>query len=440
MLRRLAPTTKAQWAWCFYDWADSAFATSILAVFFPVYFAKVIMPPEGISVGLGPLRWHTHAASLWGYTVSTSLLCVALLAPWLGRWTDGHGTRKQVLLLTAFGGAAATSFLAWTQPGAVFGALALFITAYAGFSASEIFYNAFLPHITAESQQDWLSGLGYAFGYVGGGVLLAVHLVLLYHPHWIGLETTDQVIRFAFFTVGLWWAFFTIPCALWLPRNPPKPANALNVPSRSALALWKDLRSHPRVMALIVAYFFYNNGIQTVITMASVYGATELNLSTASLTGAFLMTQWIAFPGATVLAFAAESYGTRRVLLGSLAVWCAVVLFAYGMQSGLHFWVLAAVVGFILGGSQALSRSLFSRMIPPEMSAEFFGFFAIGGKFSAILGPAVFGVLRDLFGTPRPAILALLVFFLIGAVILAALKGDGPMPNGSASDDVAHVN
>lgn len=417
------PTTRAQWAWCLYDWADSAFATSILAVLFPVYFAKVIMPPEGISVGVGPVRWHTHAASLWGYTVSASLLCVAVLAPWLGRWADGRGTRKQVLLLTAFGGAAATSFLAWTQSGAVFRALLIFIAAYAGFSASEIFYNAFLPHICSEPEQDWLSGLGYAFGYVGGGLLLAVHLLLLYHPHWIGMETTDQAVRFAFFTVGLWWALFTIPCALWLPRNPPKPAEVKS-PTRSALALWKDLRSQPHAAALIVAYFFYNNGIQTVITMASVYGATELGLSTASLTGAFLMTQWIAFPGATLLASAAQSFGTRRVLLGSLAVWGMVVLFAYGMRSALHFWILAAVVGFILGGSQALSRSLFSRMIPREKSAEFFGFFAIGGKFSAILGPAVFGVLRDVFGTPRPAILALLVFFIIGAVILAVIRGE----------------
>ena len=384
------------------------------------------MPPEGISLGVGALRWHTHAASLWGYTVSASLLGVAIIAPLLGRWADSRGTRKPVLLAAAFGGAAATSLLACAQAGAVFRALVIFIVAYAGFSASEIFYNAFLPHITSESEQDWLSGLGYAFGYVGGGLLLAVHLVLLYHPRWVGLETTDQVVRFAFFTVGLWWAFFTVPSALWLPPNPPKPADAVNGRARSALALWKDLRSRPRAAAMIVAYFFYNNGIQTVITMASVYGATELGLSTASLTGAFLMTQWIAFPGATLLAWAAERCGTRRVLLASLAVWCAVVLFAYGMRSAVHFWILAAVVGFILGGSQALSRSLFSRMIPREKSAEFFGFFAIGGKFSAILGPAVFGLLRDLFGTPRPAILALLVFFLVGAAILAALRGDNP--------------
>ena len=173
---------------------------------------------------------------------------------------------------------------------------------------------------------------------------------------------------------------------------------------------------------MVVAYFFYNNGIQTVITMASVYGATELGLSTKSLTGAFLMTQWIAFPGATLMAGAGERFGTRRVLLISLALWCGVVLFAYGMRSSLHFWILAAVVGFILGGSQSLSRSLFSRLIPGKKSTEFFGFFAIGGKFSAILGPFVFGVIRDVFGTPRPAILSLAVFFLIGAAMLATVK------------------
>lgn len=424
-MRRLLPETKAQGAWCLYDWANSAFATSILAVLFPVYFAKVVMPPDGIPIGVGPFRWQTQAASLWGYTVSTSLLCVAVIAPWIGRWADMHGKRKPFFLVLAFCGAAATTVLASARPGTVFRALLVFIVAYACFSASEIFYNAFLPHIVPEHQQDWLSGLGYAYGYVGGGLLLAVHLVWLHQPRWIGLDATEPVVRFAFFTVGLWWAVFTLPCVLWLPSNPPRAPEVEPLRQPSTMALWRDLRSHGRAAAMVIAYFFYNNGIQTVITMASVYGATELGLSTPSLTGAFLLTQWIAFPGAALLARAAEKFGTRRVLVHSLLIWCGVVLFAYWMRSAAHFWILAGVVGFVLGGSQSLSRSLFARMIPKEKSAEFFGFFAIGGKFSAILGPFVFGVLRDFFGTPRPAILSLLLFFLIGAAILLALKPEG---------------
>ncbi len=424
-MQRLLPKTKAQWAWCFYDWANSTFATSILAVLFPVYFAKVIMPSNGMTLNLGFLRWHTQASSLWGYTISTSLFFVAVVAPWIGRWADMHGKRKTLFLGLAFCGAATTMFLAFTGPGTVWRALFFLSGAYACFSASEIFYNAFLPHIATPSQQDWLSGLGYAFGYVGGGLLLAVHLVWLHQPGWIGLETTDQVVRFAFVTVGLWWAAFTLPCSFWLPAEGVRSSETMSLPNIStAVALWKDLWAHRPVAAMVMDYFFYNNGIQTVITMASVYGATELGLSTASLTGAFLMTQWIAFPGATLLASAAEKFGTRRVLLISLAVWCGVVLFAYAMRSAMHFWILAAVVGFILGGSQSLSRSLFSRLIPKEKSAEFFGFFAIGGKFSAILGPLVFGVLRDLFGTPRPAILALLVFFVVGAAVLTTVRWD----------------
>lgn len=422
-MRRLLPSTKAQWAWCLYDWANSAFATSILAVLFPVYFAKVIMPSKGMTLDLGLLRWTTQASSLWGYTVSTSLFCVAVTAPWIGRWADLHGKRRPLFLLLAFSGAATTTLLATTGPGTVWRALVCFIGAYACFSASEIFYNAFLPHIASPSQQDWLSGLGYAYGYVGGGLLLAVHLMWLHEPRWIGLETTHQVTRLAFFSVGLWWGFFTLPCLLWLPSQAPRLIDSASTPpSLFTAALCKDLWAHPRAATMVVAYFFYNNGIQTVITMASVYGATELGLSTKSLTGAFLMTQWIAFPGATLMAGAGERFGTRRVLLISLALWCGVVLFAYGMRSSLHFWILAAVVGFILGGSQSLSRSLFSRLIPGKKSTEFFGFFAIGGKFSAILGPFVFGVIRDVFGTPRPAILSLAVFFLIGAAMLATVK------------------
>ncbi|ROR01605.1 UMF1 family MFS transporter [Desulfosoma caldarium] len=424
-MRRLLPNSKAQWAWCLYDWANSAFATSILAVLFPVYFAKVIMPSKGMALHLGFLRWHTQASSLWGYTVSTSLFCVAVIAPWIGRWADLQGKRRPLFLLLAFCGAASTTLLAFTGHGTVWRALACFIVAYACFSASEIFYNAFLPHIASPSQHDWLSGLGYAYGYVGGGLLLALHLIWLHEPRWIGLETTHQVVRFAFFTVGVWWAFFTLPCLLWLPSQTSRPRDTASTQWMPfPVALWKDLWARPRVAAMVVAYFFYNNGIQTVITMASVYGATELGLSTTSLTGAFLMTQWIAFPGATLLSAAAERFGTRRVLFISLAVWCCVVVFAYGMHSPWHFWILAAIVGFILGGSQSLSRSLFSRLIPGEKSAEFFGFFAIGGKFSAILGPLVFGILRDVFGTPRPAILSLVAFFLIGAAMLATVKDD----------------
>ncbi len=427
LVRRLIPQTRAQWAWCLYDWANSAFATSVLAVFLPVYFAKVVVPSSTLRLSLGCFSWESTASSLWAYTISASLFLVTLSAPIIGRIADRTGSRKLFLLILAYTGAFATMALITAVRGAVFRTLGVFSAAYLCFSASEIFYNGYLPHVASKDQQDWLSGLGYAYGYVGGGLLLGIHLILVAFHSRFGFESTSEALRIIFASVGLWWAVFSLPLLFWLPagRHAPSPSSSRSgspgFSFRHIRALAADLRSHPSAALMVLAYFFYNNGIQTVIAMASIYAATTLNLSTTCLAGAFLMTQWIAFPGAVMVTRLAEGWGTRRTLIGTLVLWCAVVLAAFGMRSSWQFWVLAACIGFVLGGTQALSRSLFSGMIPRDKSAQFFGFFATGGKFSALLGPFVFGVIQDATGNPRWAILSVLIFFLVGLALLRRL-------------------
>ncbi|SHE48854.1 MFS transporter, UMF1 family [Desulfacinum infernum DSM 9756] len=428
LLRRLFPTDRAQRAWCLYDWANSAFATSVLAVFLPVYFAKVVVPPDGVTLPILGLAWHTGASSLWAYTVSLSVLLVAVSAPLVGRVADEKASRKGFLLLCVAAGASATAFLAACGPGDVFRTLATFMAAYVAFSTSEIFYNSYLPHIAVASARDWLSGLGYAYGYVGGGLLLAVHLWALAHPTLLGLEDSAAAIRVFFLSVGIWWAVFSVPCALWLPKGIRRVREDDSHPphlfSREFWAVYREIAAFPGALLMVCAYFFFNNGIQTVIAMASMYGATALKLETGDIALAFLITQAVAFPGALLLSRLAESHGTKRVLLVSIGLWCLIVLAAYKVDTAAQFQGLAACVGFVLGGSQALSRSLFSRLIPRERSSQFFGFFAVGGKFSALLGPFFFGLVQDLTEEPRSAILSVLFFFLAGLVLMWRVPED----------------
>ncbi|MBZ4659507.1 MAG: transporter [Desulfacinum sp.] len=429
LFRRLFPKDRAQWAWCLYDWANSAFATSVLAVFLPVYFARVVVPPEGVSLPIFGRAWHTGASSLWAYTVSLSVLVVVVSAPLVGRVADEKASRKGFLLFCVAAGASATAFLAGCGAGDVFRTLATFLAAYVAFSTSEIFYNSYLPHIAAPWTRDWLSGLGYAYGYVGGGLLLAVHLWVLAHHSSLGLEDSARAIRLFFLSVGIWWAVFSVPCALWLPKEVRKDLDEDGRPphlfSQEFRAVYREIGFFPGAFRMVCAYFFFNNGIQTVIAMASMYGATALQLKTGDIALAFLITQAVAFPGAVLLSRLAENWGAKRVLLVSIGLWCCIVLAAYKVQNAFQFQALAACVGFVLGGSQALSRSLFSRLIPRERSSQFFGFFAVGGKFSALLGPFFFGLVQDLTGQPRSAILSVLLFFLVGFALLWRVPSEG---------------
>ncbi|MBF0552777.1 MAG: MFS transporter, partial [Deltaproteobacteria bacterium] len=304
-----------------------------------------------------------------------------------------------------------------------------FIIGNIGFLGSGIFYNGFLPALAPPNKQDWLSSVGYAWGYVGGGLLLAAHLAVISFYDRLGLSDAGLAARLCLVSVGLWWGIFTIPAVLWL-KDSPKTRRiqwrpALVAAIGQVMATLRTIRQRKPIFIFILAYFFYQDGIQTTILMASIYGATELHLSMASLLGALLLTQATAFPGALLFAKWAERWQTKRVLIGLLIIWLGLILYAYRMTAAWEFWTLAGLIGLVLGPSQSLSRSYFSNLIPSEQSAEFFGFFSVSGRFSAILGPLVFGLTRDLTGSSRRAILSVLVFFLIGLALLVATPGRG---------------
>jgi UMF1 family MFS transporter len=448
---RLRCATRSELAWCLYDWANSAFATSILAALLPVYFARTVVPQNGVRIHIHGWSWHTEAASLWAYAVSLSLLAVALCAPVLGVIADRGPHKKRLLLVSAYFGAASTLCLIGATPGAIWYTLLCFLAAHVGFAGSEVFYNAYLPELVPADQQDWLSGLGYAYGYAGGGLLLALHLLFLTFHTAFGIADPSWAVRLCLASVGAWWALFTLPAALWLPESPPvvpkaatghgsphQPGTASSGPGLPPLhAVWSGLRQvastlgkarlHRNSLVLLLAFFFYNDGIQTVISMAAIYGATELKLSQGTLLGVFLLTQFVAFPGALLFSRWAQAWNNQRVLLVTLFTWCLAILYAYRMRHDWEFWMLGTAVGIVLGGSQALSRSLYSQLIPWEQRAEFFGLFAVGSKFASILGPFTFGVVRDVTGNSRTAILSTLVFFAVGMLVLAAVK---PLPRG----------
>jgi MFS transporter, UMF1 family len=416
-----ADNRRARLGWCLYDWANSAFATVILAAVLPVYFASLV-PPTGAVV---PLPWGARvmpASALWGYAISLSMLIVALAAPSLGALADRRGVRRRLLIAFCLLGSVATMLLALTGAGDYLLVGALFVIANIGFAAGNIFYNAFLPALASGPELDRLSARGYALGYIGGGlVLLAVFLMIQFAGR-LGFSGPGAASRAGFLLTGVWWAGFALPTFAWVreeacPRNPAPLVRGF----RGYLHTLGEIRHFRDLALFLLAFLFYNDGIQTVIAVSAIFGREELALSRSTILGTFLMIQFVAMPGSLVFGRLAERWGAKRSVMLTLVLFLGVTGYAYRMQQGWEFWILGLVVALILGGSQAISRSLFAALIPPGKNAEFFGFYAISGKFAAILGPLVFAAIADLTGSTRLSILALSVFFLIGLGLLAAV-------------------
>lgn len=409
--------SKAWFGWCLYDWANSSFATVIVAAVFPVYFAALV--PEGGAV-LPGLDRTVPAAALWGYLISVSMLAVAFSAPYLGAVADHRGNRLRFLLLFTVVGAAATSALALAGPGGYLLAGVLFIVANICFAAGNVFYNAFLPALAREEEMDRLSARGYAYGYVGGGLNLALVFVLVQWHGAFGFAGAGEATRFGLLLTGLWWGLFSLPTFLWVPegglgRAPGETLGGM----RGYLRTFAEIRRYRDLLLFLVAFLFYNDGIQTIIAVSAVFARQELGLSQGSILGCFLMIQFVAWPGALLFGRLAEKIGTKRSLAASLVLFTAVTVYAYFIRSEAEFWALAFLVALVLGGSQSISRSLYGLLIPPEKSARFFGFFAVSNKFSSIVGPFVFAVITDLTRSSRLSILALATFFIIGMALLA---------------------
>lgn len=394
-----------------YDWANSAYTTTVMAGFFPVFFkqywASDMAPSE---------------STFWlGTGNALAALIVALLAPLLGAMADRGGLKKRMLLSFTTMGVVMTGALFLVGAGAWPWALLIYFLGAVAFSGANVFYDALLVDVAERSELDRASALGYGLGYIGGGLLFLINVLMTVHPDWFGLHDRAEAVRWSFISVALWWGVFTLPLARHVPERGGHERLEVLAAARAGFAQLRETFAHVRewrnVWLFLLAYFFYIDGVNTVARMAVDYGLA-LGFDSAILMKALLLTQFVAFPAAIALGWMGERWGAKRVLLLTIAVYALVCLWSAGMQQAREFYALAAVIGLVMGGIQSLSRSLYARMVPREEAAEFFGFFNMLGKFSAVAGPALMGLASLLSGSNRLAILAILWLFAVGAALL----------------------
>lgn len=408
--------SRAATAWCLYDWANSAFATVILSAVLPVYFAA-IAPPGGIQLGDRTVP----ATAVWGYTVALSMLLVAMVAPMLGNLADRHAVKKPLLIICASVGSCATALLYFAGDGAWLLAATLFLIANIGFAAGNIFYNAFLTDLASGTAADRLSSKAYAWGYLGGGLALALVFLLIEGHTWFGLAGKGEATRFSFLLTGAWWLLFALPAFRWLQESPVRPESQRLLTPADFLRLARELSGYPDLLRFLLAFLLYNDGIQTIIAIAAIFASAELGLDTGTILGCYLMIQFLAMPATLLTGRLAARWGNKRAIMAALVVFAVITVYAATMRTAVEFWILGLAVALVLGGSQALSRSLYAGLVPPARSAEFFSFFAISSKFASILGPLLFALLIDLTGSNRLAIVSLSVFFVAGLWLLAGV-------------------
>ncbi len=414
--------------WAMYDWANSAYATTIAGAVLPAFFADEIVPEAGYKVFGATLS----GEAMWGLAAGGGAFLLFLVMPILGAIADFSATKRRFMMGFAIAGALITMTLGMMSPGMVVPTLGLFLLAQISFVAANVFYDGFLPDISTDETIDRISSKGFALGYLGGGLqlVLAAALILLHES--LGITET-AAIQIGMASAGLWWLAFGLFALARIPETgtatplPPEYAGRNRVAAytsigfRRTLATTKKLLGFKQILLFIISFMLYNDGVQTTIAMTSVYATDTLNLEIETILVAFLIVQFIAFFGALAFGMIADRIGAKRGILITLVVWSGVAIGAFFLPEGeaVPFWVLATVVGFILGGVQALSRSLYGSMIPEDASAEFYGFYSVFAKFSAIWGPLIFAVISTTTGSGRPAILSIIIFFVVGMILLA---------------------
>ncbi|MGR3983702.1 MAG: MFS transporter [Gammaproteobacteria bacterium] len=406
---------RAVLSWALYDWANSAFATTVMAGFFPVFYSA-------LSADLT-----ARDSQFWfNITLAASSMLVAVAAPLLGAIADRGGRRRAFLAAFAMTGILMSAALAWVHAGMWQAGLLLYALGSIGFSGANIFYDAMLVEVAEPHEFDWVSSYGFALGYIGGGLLFALNVLMVTQPAWFGFADAGGALSASFISVALWWGAFSIPLLIAPPGATSAP-DAL--PARAAvraglaelLATFRQLRRMKTLFLFLVAYWFYIDGVGTIIKMAVFFGDRILSLPPASLITALLLTQFIAFPAALFFGWFGGRIGARRAILAGLAVYLAVVVYAWRwLNTAGDFYLLAAAIGLVQGGVQSLSRSLYARFVPKAKSAEFFGFFNMIGKFAAILGPLLMAAVPLLIhrADERDSILALALLFIIGGALL----------------------
>jgi UMF1 family MFS transporter len=415
-------------AWALYDWANSAFATTVMAGFFPVFFKQYWN--AGVAA--------TESTYRLGVTSGLASLCVALMAPALGAIADRGGARVRLMVICTVLGAAATLALSVVGQGHWQVAAALFLVASLGFWGGIVFNDSLLLHVAQPDEYDLVSGYGYSLGYLGGGLLFAVNVMMTLHPQWFGLANATEAVRWSFASVGVWWMLFTVPCAVFVHelRDP-----SARVPMATAVrqgfgelrGTLHEISRYRPLLWFLGAYILYIDGVNTIIKMAVDYGLS-LGFDQSDLIKALLLTQFVGFPAALGFGWLGRKIGARRGIFIALSVYLAATCYAYFLREARDFYVLACMVGLVQGGIQSLSRSYYGRLVPEGKSSEFFGFYNMMGKASAIVGPALVGITAAATGDSRLSILSIVILFVAGGALLGVaarverMAADGAAP------------
>lgn len=406
--------TRVEKSWALYDWANSAYSMTITSTIMPLYF-KMVFENVGSA---------TTSTAYWGYANSLATLILALLAPILGTIADYIGVKKRFFVTFVLIGVAATAFLAFIPESMWFGMLVVYILTAIGFSGANIFYDAFLVDITTEDRMDRVSTTGYALGYIGSTIpfILCMAVVVGAQMGWIPM-TIGAAFRVSFLITALWWGLFTMPIARnvrqihGIPMEPQPVSRSFKRIART----FSNIREHKNLFTFLVAYFFYIDGVDTIIKMATSYGS-DLGIGAMNLLIILLATQFVAFPFALLYGKLAEKFGCRQMLFVGIITYTVICIYAYFLDSVLEFWILAMLVGTSQGGIQALSRSYFGKLVPKENANEFFGFYNIFGKFAAIMGPFLVGFVTQVTGRTNNGVFSIILLFVIGGILLTRVS------------------
>jgi len=399
-------------SWSLYDWANSTFSTTVMAGFFPIFFKQYWSTSAEVTV----TTWYLGLAN------SIASILVATLAPFLGAIADKASVKKRLLIFFAFLGIISTGTLSIINQGQWVIAIVFYVTASIGFMSANIFYDSLLPSVAPKEKRDFVSSFGYALGYIGGGILFLINVLMYLKPELFGISDAASAIKLSFLTVAIWWAVFSIPIMVFVKE----PSVSENIGITNSIKLgFNQLKStiatikkFKVVTTFLIAYWFYIDGVDTVIRMAVDYG-TSIGFSTSALIIALLLVQFIAFPATLIYNWFASKIGIKRGIFIGIIGYILISIFASLVSKEWHFYAIAVMIACFQGGIQALSRSLYSTIIPKSNAAEFFGFYNMFGKFAAIIGPPLVGYIGLVTGNPRIGILSVIMLFVLGGIMLA---------------------
>lgn len=403
------------YSWALYDWANSAYATTVMAGFFPIFFKQFW--GDGIDI-------HRSTFNL-GISNSVASIVIAMTAPILGSIADTWGVRKRFLLIFAAVGIIMTGALGFVARGQWVLAMALYVFATIGFTGGNVFYDSLLVNVSGKKKMDVVSALGYGLGYLGGGILFGFTVVMTLNPDRFGLTSSSEAVRISFIAVAVWWALFSLPLLLFVHepagRQEGTRGSVVGAAIRELLSTFRDIRRFRNVFLFLIGYWCYIDGVDTTVLMAVDYGLS-LGFDQTVLIKALLLTQVIGFPAAIAFGKLGEKLGAKTGIFIGISVYVCVAFWGYFMKAQVEFYVLAIAVGLVQGGVQSLSRSFYGRLIPKDKAAEFFGFYNMLGKFAAVLGPLLMGWTSVATGNARYSIFAVILLFLTGAVVLHFVK------------------